>query len=132
MATTYKMAVTSYELDSEEVDEALIDLINKRAKIMKRQVTAEAPTRTGEYKRGWENEKIEVKKEYGVDYKQRLKNIDRYMLTHLLAYEHRNKWGTGTTPAASDFADIIKRNIKNHKKEISNFNVADHIQERKI
>lgn len=132
MASAYKMAYIVNELDSSELDDEIEELVKKRAKILRRQVAAEAPTRTGAYKRNWDIKQTEVKKEYGVDIKETLYNIDRYMLTHLLAYPHKNKWGTGTVPAVSDFATIVKRNINAHKKDISNIEVSDYIKTKRI
>jgi len=75
---------------SDEVSEALKESIKEVSKECASEIRADAPKKSGKYKKGW---KSRVKYESKSDIRTEVYNSSKPQLTHLLEYGHAKKGG---------------------------------------
>lgn len=120
------------ELDGTPLDDAISNIIKNRAKVMHSKIVKDSNVgKTGRYKRGWVTELNSSPTDVGINLKATIRNSDRWMLTHLLAYPHKGKWGNDV-PATNHFIDIVNKEITEHQKDIKQIDVTEHILAKKL
>ena len=99
----------------QEVVEDLKGSISKEAKACLKEIKANSPADTGDYRKGW---KLKTAFESESDIRLQVYNKDHYQLTHLLEEGHANVDGGRTPgrphigPAADRAADALEKDVK--------------------
>ena len=116
MADEIMKGLTEY---SELADSAMKKAVRKTATSVKNEISANAPVKSGHYKKSWTAKKT---KENSHTLEMTVHSIDRYQIAHLLEKEHAKRNGGRVAaiphiaPAEEDGADLLESLIK---KELS-------------
>ena len=104
---------------AELADTAMKKAVRKTATAVKNEISANAPVRSGRYKRSWTTKKI---KENSHTLEMTVHSKDRYQIAHLLEHGHAKRGGGRVAaiphiaPAEANGADMLETLIK---KELS-------------
>lgn len=102
--------------DYQDVTQAALEsAVDTTAKEIVKELKATSPKRTGEYAKGWTQNKTPWKK--GTGYGRIAYNKDRYRLTHLLEYGHAKRGGGRTAPQPH-IAQAEKNGIEAFEKRL--------------
>ena len=116
MADEIMKGLTKY---SELADSAMKKVVRKTATSVKKEISANAPKRTGKYAKSWTTKKI---KENSHSLEITVHSKDRYQIAHLLEHGHAKRNGGRVAaiphiaPAEENGADLLESLIK---KELS-------------
>lgn len=116
MADEIMKGLTEY---SELADTAMKKAVRKTATSLKKEISANAPVKSGRYKKSWTAKKT---KENSHTLEMTVHSKDRYQLAHLLEHGHAKRGGGRVAaiphiaPAEENGADLLESLIK---KELS-------------
>jgi hypothetical protein len=78
---------------TEEVEEAIPDIVDGTADAMVKEISQTAPKRTGEYAKGWTSRKLGERTRSKEGYAKLVCNPKRYSIAHLVEYGHAKRVG---------------------------------------
>ena len=78
---------------TEEVEEAIPDIVDGTADAMVKEIRTSAPKRTGEYAKGWTSRKLGERTRSKEGYAKLICNPKRYSIAHLVEYGHAKRDG---------------------------------------
>ena len=78
---------------TEEIEEAIPDIVDGTADAMVKEIRASAPKRTGDYAKGWTSRKLGERTRSKEGYAKLVCNPKRYSIAHLVEYGHAKRVG---------------------------------------
>ncbi len=78
---------------TEEVEEAIPQIVDSTADAMVREIRAAAPKRTGKYAKGWTARNLSERTRSKEGYAKLVCNPKRYSIAHLVEYGHAKRGG---------------------------------------
>lgn len=78
---------------TEEVEEAIPDIVDNTASAMVKEIRASAPKRTGEYAKGWTSRQLGDRTRSKEGYAKLVCNPKRYSIAHLAEHGHAKRNG---------------------------------------
>ena len=82
---------------TEELEEAIPDIVDDTADAMVKEIRASAPKRTGDYAKGWTSRKLGERTRSKEGYAKLVCNPKRYSIAHLVEYGHAKRGGGRVT-----------------------------------
>ena len=78
---------------TEEVEEAIPDIVDGTVDAMVKEIRTSAPKRTGDYAKGWTSRKLGERTRSKEGYAKLVCNPKRYSIAHLVEYGHAKRDG---------------------------------------